>query len=157
MCSFVSLGGSENQSISGVFTICLTSPLHRVDQVVDCCLWNVTVRSYWILAGSGTRCCIRIIYGSYPEHPKHAQWVACPASMLAMQELATIFHCLNIPQNSPNLEYKSHLAKNCINYCRSEFPPLGGAVIKESAFYYHILCRIFKISTRSVNCAESRV
>ncbi len=36
---------SENQSISGVTTICLTqcntSPSHRVDQVVDCGLWNV--------------------------------------------------------------------------------------------------------------------
>ncbi len=38
-------GGSENQSVSGVTTICLTqcntSPSHRVDQVVDCDLWNV--------------------------------------------------------------------------------------------------------------------
>ncbi len=41
----ISLGGSENQSVSGVTTICLkqcnTSSLHRVDQVVDCGLWNV--------------------------------------------------------------------------------------------------------------------
>ncbi len=51
MCSFTVLGywwsggGSENQSVSGVTIICLTqcntSPLHRVDQVVDCGLWNV--------------------------------------------------------------------------------------------------------------------
>ncbi len=38
-------GGSKNQSVSGVTTICLThcntSPSHRVDQVVDCGLWNV--------------------------------------------------------------------------------------------------------------------
>ncbi len=38
-------GGSKNQSLSGVTTICLTqgytSPSHRVDQVVDCGLWNV--------------------------------------------------------------------------------------------------------------------
>ncbi len=47
MCSF-NWGGpgwSENQSVSSVNTICLTqcntSPLHRVDQVVDCGLWNV--------------------------------------------------------------------------------------------------------------------
>ncbi len=37
--------GSKNQSVSGVTTICLTqcntSPSHRVDQVVDCGLWNV--------------------------------------------------------------------------------------------------------------------
>ncbi len=36
---------SENQSVSGVTTICLTqcntSPSHRVDQVVDCGLCNV--------------------------------------------------------------------------------------------------------------------
>ncbi len=51
MCSFTVLGGpgggggSENQLVSGVTTICLmqcnTSPSHRVDQVVDCGLWNV--------------------------------------------------------------------------------------------------------------------
>ncbi len=45
MCSFTVLGGSENQSVSGVTTICLTqcntSPSHRVDHVVDCGLWNV--------------------------------------------------------------------------------------------------------------------
>ncbi len=47
MCSFTVLvgGGSENQSVSGVTTICLTqcntSPSHRVDQVVVCGLWNV--------------------------------------------------------------------------------------------------------------------
>ncbi len=40
MCSFTVLGGgSENQSVPGVTTICLmqcnTSPSHRVDQVVD--------------------------------------------------------------------------------------------------------------------------
>ncbi len=38
-------GGSENQSVSGVTTSCLTqcntSPSHRVDQVVDCGLWDV--------------------------------------------------------------------------------------------------------------------
>ncbi len=46
MCSFTVLGGvSENQSVSGATAICLkqynTSPLHRVDQVVDCGLWKV--------------------------------------------------------------------------------------------------------------------
>ena len=51
---------------------------------------SMAVGSCWVLAGTGTRCCIHIIYVSYPEHPKHAQWVTCPVSMLAMQELATI-------------------------------------------------------------------
>ena len=50
----------------------------------------MAVRSCWILAGTRTHCCIRIVYVFYPEHPKHAQWVTCPVSMLAMQELATI-------------------------------------------------------------------
>ncbi len=46
MCSITVLGGgSENQSVSGVTTICLTqcntSPSHRVDQIVDCGLWDI--------------------------------------------------------------------------------------------------------------------
>ncbi len=45
MCSFTVLGGSENQSVSAVTTICLTqcntSPSHRVNQVVDRGLCNV--------------------------------------------------------------------------------------------------------------------
>jgi len=61
------VGGHENQSVSGVTTICLTqsntSPSHRVDQVVDCGLWSwsssMAVWSCWILAGPGTRCHIR--------------------------------------------------------------------------------------------------
>ena len=38
-----------------------------------------------------------------------------------------------MPQNSPNLEYKSHLLQNVIIYCRPEFPPLSGAMIMENA------------------------
>ena len=38
-----------------------------------------------------------------------------------------IFHYLNIPQNSPNLENRSQLP-----HC--ECPPLGGTIIQESAF-----------------------
>ncbi len=45
MCSFTVLGGSENQSVSSVTTICLTQcntfPSHGVDQVVDYGLWDV--------------------------------------------------------------------------------------------------------------------
>ncbi len=61
---FYGIGGSENQSVSGVTTICLTqfntSPLHRVDQVVDCGMLvhstSMAVRSCWILAGTGACC-----------------------------------------------------------------------------------------------------
>ncbi|KAL0149099.1 hypothetical protein M9458_055531 [Cirrhinus mrigala] len=45
MCSFTVLGGPKTSQVSGVTTTCLTQcntfPLHRVDQVVDCGLWNV--------------------------------------------------------------------------------------------------------------------
>ena len=102
MCNFAWLGGSggpENQSVSGVATICLmqcnTPPSHRVDQVVDCSLWNVgpllfngcaKFAGYWQeLEHAG-------VYTN-PEHPKHAQWVTCPVSMLAMQELG----CFQLP------------------------------------------------------------
>ena len=55
---------------------------------------SIAVQSFWILAGTGTCCRIRIVYMSYPEHPKHAQCLTCPVSMLATQELATIKgHC----------------------------------------------------------------
>ena len=41
-------------SVCGVTTICLTqcnaSPAHRVDQVVDCGLWNVGPLFFWICA-----------------------------------------------------------------------------------------------------------
>ncbi len=33
-----------------------------------------------------------VVYAD-PEHPKHAQWVICPVSMLAMQELG----CFQLP------------------------------------------------------------
>ena len=46
-----------------------------------------------------------------------------------------ICHCLNIPQNSQNLEYRSHLVKNAVIYYRCEFAPLGSGMIKESAFW----------------------
>ncbi len=71
---FYCIGGSENQSVSGVTTICLTqcntSPLHRVDQVVDCGLWNVgplqwlcEVAGYWQEQEHA------VVYAN-PEHPK---------------------------------------------------------------------------------------
>ena len=87
MCSFALFGGGSGGIRKPVSiwcaTICLTSPSHRVDQVVDCGLWNVGpllfngCQSCWILARTGTCYCISIVYASCPEHPKHAQWVTC--------------------------------------------------------------------------------
>ena len=50
--------GSENQSVSGVATICLmqraTSPSHRVDQAVDCGMWNfVPLLFKWLCKVAG--------------------------------------------------------------------------------------------------------
>ena len=66
-----------------------TSPSHRVDQAVDCGLWNVVP-----LLFNG---CAKLEYTfrelehavvhAAPEHPKHAQWVTCLVSMQAMEEL----------------------------------------------------------------------
>ncbi len=91
--------GGENQSVSGVTTICLTQcntpPLHRVDQVIDCglveCLstplqWLCEVAGYWQELEPA------VVYAD-PEHPKHAQWVTCLVSMLAIQELG----CFQLP------------------------------------------------------------
>ena len=62
-----------------------------------------------------------------------------------------IFHCLNIPQNSANLEYTSHLPKNVIIYCRPQLPPLGGAIIKESTFQLitHIYCTLLHVQVKN--------
>ena len=69
---------------------------------------------------------------------QHAATAACLRVLellFFIFQTVRIFHCLNIPQNLPDLEYKLHLAKNCIIYCRPKFPPLDGAIIKESAFW----------------------
>ncbi len=76
-------------------TQCNTSPSHRVDQVVD--LWPVECWStplQWLceVAGYWQELEHAVVYAD-PEHPKHAQWVTCPVSMVAMQELG----CFQLP------------------------------------------------------------
>ncbi len=91
-CAVLLYWGSKNQ-VSIWFdhhylTQCNTSPLHRVDQVVDCGLWNVVhsssmaVRSCWILAGTGTHCCISRYRAS-----QTCSRGDMSVRMLAMQEL----------------------------------------------------------------------
>ncbi len=69
-------------------TQCNTSPSHRVDQVVD------TTSIKWLceVAGYCQELENAVLYTG-PEHPKHAQWVTSPVSMLAVQELG----CFQLP------------------------------------------------------------
>ncbi len=55
---------------------------------------SMAVRGCWILAGTEHA----VVYAD-SEHPKHAQWVTCPVSMLAMQELG----CFQLP----GIKYRS--------------------------------------------------
>ncbi len=97
MCSFTVLGGSENQSVSGVTAICLmqcNTSSHRVDQVVDCGLCNVGP-----LLFNG---CVKLLnigrnwntlsYTLMQSIPNMLNG-SCPVSMLAMQELG----CFELP------------------------------------------------------------
>ncbi len=67
MCSFTVLGGSggsENQSVSGVTTICHLLRIELIRLLIVACVMlvhssSMAVRSCWILAGTGTRCRIR--------------------------------------------------------------------------------------------------
>ena len=66
-----------------------TSPSHKVDQVVDCDLWNVVPL---LLNG-----CVKLLdiggnwntlsYTLIQSITKHAQWATCLVSMQAMEEL----------------------------------------------------------------------
>ncbi len=95
MCSFTVLGGSRGvrkpvsiwcdhhlphavphisftQSWSGCWlwpVVCCSTPLQ----------WLCEVAGYWQELEHG-------VEYTNPEHPKHAQWVTCPVSMLAMHE-----------------------------------------------------------------------
>ena len=96
MCSFALLGGQKTSQY--LVWPPFSSHLLHIELItlliVACGMFihssSVVVQSCWTLAGNGTRCCIHIVYVSYPDHPKHAQWMTCPVSMLAIQELATI-------------------------------------------------------------------
>ncbi len=104
MCSLTAVffgggGGSENQSVSGVTTICLmqcnTSPSHRVDQVVDCGLWNVGPLLFNDCAKLLDICrnWNTLSYTPIQSIPNMVNGFTCPVSMLAMQELG----CFQLP------------------------------------------------------------
>jgi hypothetical protein len=76
-----------------------TSYSHRVDQAVDCGLWNVVPLLFkWLSKVAGYwRELKHIVTQVDPEHPKHAQWVTCLVSMQAMGmslKLSACRYCL---------------------------------------------------------------
>ncbi len=92
MCSFTVLGGPKTSQylvwppfVSRSATHLLCIELIRLF-IVACGMLvhssSTAVWSCWILTGTEHA----VIYAD-PEHPKHAQWVTCPVSMLAMQGL----------------------------------------------------------------------
>ena len=72
MCSFTVLGGGGLELIR-LLIVASGMLVHSS---------SMAVRSCWILAGLE-----HAVVNADPEHPKHAQWVTCLVSMLAMQEL----------------------------------------------------------------------
>ena len=62
---------------------------HRVDQAVDCVLWNVVLLLFngcAKLLDIGGKWKHAVVHVN-PEHPKQAQWVTCLVSMQDMEEL----------------------------------------------------------------------
>ncbi len=99
MCSFTVLGGGGALQC----TQCNTSPRIELIRllIVACGMLfhssSMAVWSCWTLAGTGTHCRIRRSRAS-----KHAQWVTCPVSMLAIQELGC-FRLLGIVYDPCNM------------------------------------------------------
>ncbi len=81
-CTVLGGGGTSQYLMWPPFASCSATHLisHRVDQVVDCGLWNTPELEH------------AVVYAN-PEHPKHVQWVTCQMGMLAMQELG----CIQLP------------------------------------------------------------
>ncbi len=105
MCSFTVLGGpggSENQSVSGVTTICHLLHIELIRLFIVACGMlvhssSMAVRSCWILARTGTRCRIRRSRASQTcsmgdmsgEYAGHARTGMFSASRNCVQILAT--------------------------------------------------------------------
>ncbi len=126
MCSFTVLGGSENQSVSGVTTICLTqcnkSLSLRVDQVVDCGLLNVGPLLFNGCAKllDISRNWNRLLYTPIQSIPNmlngwHVRWVSWPCKnwdVFSYQELCTnpcnMGLCIIMLQHEVMVVYKWH-------------------------------------------------
>ena len=143
MCSFALLGGGVQKTSQYLVWPSLASHLLRIELIrlliVACGMLvhssSMAVQNWRILTGTGIWCCIRIVYMSYPEHPKHAQCVTYLVSMLAMQELATIKgHCFLTQHNATDVECfegTCNLHADCRNVRQNCCP------WTECSFYYH--------------------
>ena len=103
------------------------------------CIWTNPLHwlSYFVHTIEMLTSCLSLVLSWMPLLGPE-QVSTCEAPMVSNDHFFIpndrIFHCLNMPQNSPNSEYRSALPKNVIIYRRPWFPPLGGAIIEESAF-----------------------
>ncbi len=74
-------GGSKNQSVSGVTTICHRLRIELIRLLIVAC--GMLVHSSSMAVRYWQELEHAVVYAD-PEHPK--QWVICPVTMLAMQE-----------------------------------------------------------------------
>ncbi len=91
MCSFIVLGGVR-KPVSTWCDLSATHLLHIELIRLLIAVWGMLVHSssmaVWSCYGYCQELEHAVVYAD-PEHPKHAQWVTCPVSMLAMQELGS--------------------------------------------------------------------
>ncbi len=101
MCSFTVLGGGLETSqylVWPPFASRSATHLLRIELIrlwlwpVEC--WSTPLQWLCEVAGYWQELEHVVVYAD-PEHPKHAKWVTCPVSMLAMQELG----CFQLPGN----------------------------------------------------------
>ncbi len=110
LCWNICCWKSENQSVSGVTTF-LAHVVQHVSLsemirllIVEC--WSTPLQWLCEVTGYWQELEHTVVYAD-PEHPKHAQWVTCPVSMLAIQELG----CFQLP----GIVYKS-LQHGAVHY-----------------------------------------
>ncbi len=99
--------------------------------------WLCEVAGYWQELEHA------VIYAD-PEHPKHAQWVTCPVSMLAMQELG----CFQLP----GIVYRS-LQHGAVHYHAEHEMRLATSVALCCVIKLHILECHFIVASLRHTCA----
>lgn len=130
---------SENQWVSGVTTIWLmqskTSPSHRVHEVVNIGRWNVGGMSSSVCVAGYWQVLVHAITNPDPGHPKHHQWVACPVSMLVMQELGFFLFPRTVYRSLSHMAVH-HPAATVAQQWASESPHGMSSITDAWSYYY---------------------